>query len=185
MELPIGIKTAKTLFCADCKHADKAVNPKEKYCRLRHEVVRADAKACRSVGVKPPEKPVQKEEKKPEKAVQKPPPERTIYVWVPNMELAGRLIGREGRNIRCLELLTDTDIQISDRRWAAVTGHPTDVKVAAVTIWDLVQGEGRVYPNRIRDVLLDRYSKESVEDLQYFRNRLQNPRYRESAGTSR
>lgn len=177
MELP-SIQVVKKLVCKECIHADRTVRPEEKYCHKRHEIVRADADACRSVELRPPKPspiPEKVEEKKP---IEKKdaPPDLSVYVQVESHEIAGRIIGREGRNIRMLESLTDTDIQIRtlgrSTQWFTVVGHPEDARVAARAIWTLTRGDAWVHPTAIGDALLEEYNAVSKEGLEYFKNRL-------------
>ena len=177
MELPSEIRAEKRLACKDCIHADRTLRSDEKYCRKRHEIVKANADACRAIEAKPQPPP------KPEKVVEKgpvekaeAPPDLAVYVQVGSREIAGRIIGREGRNIRTLEALTDTDVQARtlgrDTQWFTVVGHPEDARVAARAIWKLTRGDALIHPTAIGDALLEEYKAASKEGLEYFENRL-------------
>lgn len=88
-------------------------------------------------------------------------------IHIPSDDLKGRIIGREGRNIRSFEQITGTNLIIDDTpECVTVSTHdPVRREIASVTMQDLIS-DGRIHPARIEEMFhkAEKYVNQQIKE---------------------
>jgi hypothetical protein len=150
VDINIDSSSLKVMVCGDCKKLQKTAMPKEFYCPIRMAFMPAKTKICKRFEAKPPEP---KAEPKPEpKKPESPKVVETegIFVYVESDEIRGRIIGREGRNVRALEQETNTTINMEGKFFWIGGDSKSDERLTAHILWAITkEQDARLTPEFI------------------------------------
>ncbi len=138
--------------------------------RIEQELLEEKAKMLRQLETEIQETSEKKAKEIIALAIQKYAAEETIdstisVVNLPNDEMKGRIIGREGRNIRAFEMATGVDIIIDDTpEVVTISGfNPVRREIARISLQKLIS-DGRIHPARIEEVV-EKAEKEVEENI--------------------